>query len=577
MMRHVLPWPVGFLLAALISVVSVHHPDVCAQSAPSRWHLAFSTYLGGATPCIMGGKPLTFAQNAATNARGDIYVTGATQVSDLPVRNAFQAAPAAGSTMSAFVAKYDPAGRLLWCTYLGGDNHSMGVGAAAMPTGGVAVIGLTSSDASGPFPSKNGFQADNNGESDYFVAVFDADGTLLYSTYLGGSGVEGAPQPNTFTDDSNNGNGVAVDAHGLIYVSGVTDSGDDKAIAFPTTANALQKKLAGGKDAFLAIIDPTRSGSDSLTYSSFLGGRGDDKGHGVAVEASGSHIAVAGMTSSRDFPTTSNALRHKAPPTGFISNGFVTWIASSQPGSPSSQYAMPYSTYLGADASDARDDVYGIALDPKGRIVATGRTQSKDFPMTQGGASIFNSAPYLKAGVSGDEPFVVKIDPSLDGEASLSYATFLGGGSQSDQWGSFATSIGVDAKGTVYVAGETCAPGQAYDPADRTAPQTFPYTPTALFPALLGSWDVLFMRIEADGASLGYSTHLGGKSGDRAYGLAVDPAGNVVVTGLTFSDDYPLRHPAQTWPGNTGSQNAFVTTFAPNAAWTGPILLLQGE
>jgi hypothetical protein len=577
MMRHILPWSAGFLLAALIIVCGVHHPAVCAQSAPSRWRLAFSTYLGGSTPCVMGGAPLTFAQNAASDAQGDTYVTGATQVSDLPIRNAFQAAPAAGSAMSAFVAKYDPAGQLLWCTFLGGDNQSMGIGAAATPTGGVAVVGLTSSDATGPFPSKNAFQAANNGESDYFVAVFDADGALLYSTYLGGSGVEGAPQPNTFTDDSNNGDSVAVDAAGLIYVTGVTDSGDDKAVAFPTTANAIQKTLAGGKDAFLAIIDPTRSGSDSLTYSSFLGGSGDDKGHSVAVEASGSRIAVAGLTSSRDFPTTSNALRHKAPPIGFISNGFVTWIASSQPGASSSQYAMPYSTYLGADASDARDDVYGIALDPKGRIVATGRTQSKDFPMTSGGAAVFNSAPYLEAGVSGDEPYVVKIDPSLDGEASLAYATFLGGGSQNDQWGSFATSIGIDAKGTVYVAGETCAPGHAYDPADRTAPQTFPYTPTALFPALQGSWDVLFMRIEADGASLGYSTHLGGTGGDRAYGLAVDPAGNVAVAGLTFSDDYPLHHPAQTWPGNTGNQNAFVTRFVPNVAFPCPLLLLMGE
>jgi len=577
MMRHILPWLVGFLLAALIIVCGVHLPVVCAQSAPSRWRLAFSTYLGGSTPCVMGGAPLTFAQNAASDAQGDTYVTGATQVSDLHIRNAFQAAPAAGSAMSAFVAKYDPAGQLLWCTFLGGDNQSMGIGAAATPTGGVAVVGLTSSDASGPFPTKNAFQGHNNGHSDYFVTVFDANGALLYSTYLGGSGVEGVHPPSTFANDSNSGNSVAVDAHGLIHVTGITSSGSDQAIAFPVTPNALQGALAGGNDAFLCIIDPTRSGSDSLAYSSFLGGSGDDQGHSIAVDAAGSRIAVGGYTNSRDFPTTSNALRHKAPPTGFTSNGFVTWIASSQPGDLSSQYAMPYSTYLGADASDARDDVYGIALDPKGRIVATGRTQSKDFPMTSGGAAVFNSAPYLKAGVSGDEPYVVKIDPSLDGEASLAYATFLGGGSQNDQWGSFATSIGVDAKGTVYVAGETCAPGQAYDHADQTAPHTFPYTPTALFPALQGSWDVLFMRIEADGASLGYSTHLGGSGNDRTYGLAVDPAGNVAVAGLTFSDDYPLHDPAQTWPGNTGNQNAFVTKFIPNAACPCPLLLLMGE
>ena len=96
--------------------------------------------------------------------------------------------------MSAFVAKYDPAGKLLWCTYLGGNNQSMGMGVAVMPDGGVAVAGLTSSDASGPFPTMNPFQAKNNGQSDYFVTVFDASGKIRYSTYLGGSGVEGTPE-----------------------------------------------------------------------------------------------------------------------------------------------------------------------------------------------------------------------------------------------------------------------------------------------------------------------------------------------------------------------------------------------
>ena len=77
---------------------------------------------------------------------GEYYVTGATTVSDLPVTNAYQPNPR-GSTMSAFVAKYNEAGQLLWCTYLGGNNQSMGIGVAAMPNGGVAVVGITTSNA----------------------------------------------------------------------------------------------------------------------------------------------------------------------------------------------------------------------------------------------------------------------------------------------------------------------------------------------------------------------------------------------------------------------------------------------
>ena len=68
----------------------------------------------------------------------------------------------------------------------------------------------------------NAFQPQNNGQSDYFVSVFDANGNLQYSTYLGGSAVEGPPAPTTFADDSDTGNIVAVDAAGLVYVTGFT-------------------------------------------------------------------------------------------------------------------------------------------------------------------------------------------------------------------------------------------------------------------------------------------------------------------------------------------------------------------
>ena len=71
------------------------------------------------------------------------------------------------------------------------------------------------------------------------------------------------------------------------------------------------------------------------------------------------------------------------------------------------------------------------------------------------------------------------------------------------------------------------------------------------------------MGISADGATLDYSTFLGGEDGDRTYGLAVDPAGFVLMTGLTFSSNFPLKNPAQTYPGNTGNQNAFVTKIGP--------------
>lgn len=530
--------------------------------------LVFSTYLGGAA----GSKPLTFAQNTACDALGNIYVTGATQVTDLPVLNAYQSKPAKDSTESAFVAKYNPAGQLLWCTYLGGNNQSMGIGVTVTPNGGVAVTGITTSNGSGSFPTTpNAFQSKNNGQSDYFVTVFDAKGKLQYSTYLGGSGVEGGvgktPGQIIFNDDSNNGNCVAVDASGRIYVAGMTTSGGGSGeTKFPVTSNALQSKLAGSTNASLSILDPAKSGAASLVYSSFLGGDRDNQGHGVAVDPSGRYIAVGGFTTSSNFPTTTSAYRSTAPSGGFSpnsSNGFVTQFQSSQPGSPSSTYTMRYSTYLGANSSTARDDVYGMTVDPSGNIVATGRTQSSGFPMTNGGSTIFNKAPYLQEGVSGDEPYLVKINPSSNGTASLVYSTFLGGGSASKKWGSWCTSVAVDARGAAYVAGETDAQGAPYVPSDLTAPQKFPYTSNAFLQAPQGSEDAMLMQINPGGDNLDYSTYLGGTFSDRTYGLAVDPDGNVVLTGLTFSSDFPLQNQAQNWPGNAKYQNAFVTEFSP--------------
>jgi hypothetical protein len=552
-------------LLAIIAVLCIGHFSAHAQFRSP--HLVFSTYLGGSTPCNPEVGALTFAQNAASDSQGNIYVTGATQVSDLPVSNAWQKEPAAGSKESAFVAKYDPLGKVLWCTYLGGNLQSVGVGISVMPDGGVAVSGLTSSDKFGKFPVLNGFQLENNGHSDYFVSVFDTDGILRYSTYLGGSGIEGTPDA-VFADDSNNGNNVAVDAQGFVYVTGASSSGGGAGeIKFPVTQNAIQPDLGGSTDAFLCIIDPGQNGQASLLYSSFLGGTGSDKGHSVAVNPGGGYIALSGYTQSADFPTTFNAYRKDSAPSGWTSNGFVAQFAADLPGDPLSVYAARYSTYLGADSSEARDDTYSVALDANGRIVATGRTQSKDFPMLDSSfPSVFNSATYLKPGTSNDEPYIVKIDPSLDGKTSLVYSTFLGGGwPASKGGGAFCTNVALNSEGAVYVAGETSSLGTEYAPTSIPveAPSLLPYTGDALFPAQQGNFDAMLMGISPEGSTLAYSTFFGGEDNDRSYGLAVDPFGGVIMSGLTFSSDFPVVNAAQDWPGNAGSQNAFVAKISP--------------
>ncbi len=191
----------------------------------------------------------------------------------------------------------------------------------------------------------------------------------------------------------------------------------------------------------------------------------------------------------------------------------------------------------------------------------TGRTQSPGFPVTPQTA-LFGSAPYLVPKSSGDESYIVKLDPSLSGATSLVYGTFMGGGSPKGG-GNFATGIAVDKEGCTSIGGEVLVTGTPYVPAPppAEAPQLFPYTADAFLNTLKGTINCMLMRLGADGRTLAYSTYFGGSINDRTYGLAVDSADNIHWAGVTQSADFPLKNPAQPYPGNTGHNNAFITKF----------------
>ena len=175
-------------------------------------------------------------------------------------------------------------GQYTYSTYLGGASNDSGNAVAVDAAGGAYVAGHTTSAA---FPTTAGaFDTALNSGTDAFAARLSPTGSsLVYSTYLGGSG-------------SDFGNGIAVDAAGSAYVSGETSSFD-----FPTTAGAFDTTYNGGGDAFVVKLNP---GGSALVYSTFLGGTSTDVGFGIGVDASGDAY-VAGFTSSPDFPTTAGA------------------------------------------------------------------------------------------------------------------------------------------------------------------------------------------------------------------------------------------------------------------------------
>jgi hypothetical protein len=323
---------------------------------PGGSALVYSTYLGGSS--------YDFGSAIAVDSAGDAYVTGYTYSTNFPTMNPLQPQNG-GGTVDAFVTKINAGGSaLVYSTYLGGSGEDQGSGVAVDSSGNAYVTGNTDSNN---FPTMNPLQKANGGDTDAFVAKIQPSGSaLVYSTYLGGQGVD-------------QGSGIAVDSSGNAYVTGFTSSTD-----FPTM-NPLQPQNANIIDAFVTEIN---TGGSALVYSTYLGGKRDDLGYAIAVDSLG-NAYVTGLTSSVDFPTM-NPLQPAYG--GGSEDAFVTEISAG--GS-----ALIYSTYLGGSGDDVG---YGIAVDSSGNAYVTGFTSSTNFPTMN---------PLQPANGGGSNAFVTKIGP----------------------------------------------------------------------------------------------------------------------------------------------------------------------
>jgi uncharacterized protein (TIGR03437 family) len=299
------------------------------------------------------GKPMVMANAIAVDAAGYAYVAGAVlgELGRLvdPLQSSPGGAsctPAGGSPrpQSAFVAKLNPQGVIVYLTYLGGDDNDSAYGIAVDSQGNIYVVGETSSrdfPLVKPIqPSYSGGDPQGPGQcggGDIFITKLNPSGSqILFSTYLGGVHDEEEPS-------------VAVDSMGNLLVVGSTESSD-----FPTM-QPLRAASAGRSDGFVAKIVPT---GPALAFSSYLGGGANDSVLAVTTDALGD-IYLAGFTQSPDFPVES-ALRPTISCSPYCMDSFLTKLASDGT-------KLVYSSFLGADG-------VGLALDPQGRVVVVGST-----------------------------------------------------------------------------------------------------------------------------------------------------------------------------------------------------------
>jgi hypothetical protein len=386
--------------------------------------------------------------------------------------------------------------RLDFAAYLAGSSTDVGIAVAHDGKGFEYVAGNTWSV---DFPvTPDAYQSNNLTNQDLFIMKLDLTNgatPIVYCTYLGGAATE-------------NLKGMAVDANGVVYITGSTTSG-----GYPVTSNAYLGSITSNSHGFLSVLDPSQAGSAGLTYSTFIGGANFEEGDALTVV--NGKVYVTGYTTSDDFPTVNPIQAGRVA-------GYDAFISEYDP-TQSGTASLIFSTYLGASGQDLP---HSIAVDSAGLIYVAGQTFSSDFPTTP-----LSYKPFY----SGDgDGFLTVLNPAL---GTISYSTLLGGALEDD-----VKKLVIEPGGHVALTGYTSS-------------QDFPVTQGAYMTSLKGACTTDPVLTCASNAfltildlkagtplvqGLVYSTYFGGSGGDVALDMQRDASGRYVLGGYTVSTDMPV-------------------------------------
>ncbi len=386
--------------------------------------------------------------------------------------------------------------------------------ALVCPRDGTGNVIITGFSGASDFPTLNAYQGTHAGNDDMVIFRLNGAGTMLWSTYYGGSNNEW-------------GKGIGADLGGNCYVAGFTSSTN-----FPTQGGVSPAFQGGTNDVAFLKLD----NAGVRQWASYYGSTGNEQANALVADAAGNSY-LTGYTNSANFPTVNpiQAVKNN------VYDAFVMKLNTS--------CAVQWATFCGGDDEDKGR---GITLDPNFTNVFVTGTSVGQFSVTAGAFQINNASIY-----SSEDGFVMKMSAS---SGAIQYSTFVGSNDAD-----IPEDIAVDNAGNAYVTGYTFSSafpvfnpgGGAYVDSTHNS---------------LGMHDAFVFKVNPTGTALPWSTHLGGSGVDMGLGICYDVFNGIYVTGASASTDFPTMVPAdnvfyQGVQGDGGNYfDFFIAWFTPNGA-----------
>ena len=479
--------------------------------------LLASTFIGGSAEdgrgFITTDNPL--AGDLAIDSSGDVFLSGATFSSNYPTTAGVYDQTDPSAYNNVVVSKFNSnLSTLLASTFLGGGAYDEAYAISIDPGNNVFIVGKTNSS---DFPTTAaGYDETYNGGFDIFVSKLSNNlATLAGSTYIGGSGLDDASDA---TIDPSIGSDFG------IYLTGWTDSTD-----YPT-AGGFQGDT-GGRDV---IVSKLSNDLSSLVASTYIGGGTIDEAHAIAMNGTATGVLVTGRTTSANYPTTPGA--YDTSSNGGSTDTFVSLLNPDLG-------ALIASTYLGGSGSDPANGIVAASA-PSYDVYVTGRTDSANFPAL--GGSGYDTSH------NGDfDVFVSRLAPHLNTLVSSTYI----GSSNSDS----GNAITIGPSGSIYVA--------------VSAGIGYPTTSGAYDETHNGNNEAAISALSSDLASLSASTFVGGLEVEVPIDLARNTAGDIYMSGITNSANFPTTAGAYDTSYN-GDFDLFVSKLTADLAAAAPTNLV---